>query len=200
MAYYINTLDGERSVHGRCEPKCFKDGDLFWKMCTSLYANFRKKNLIRYVLWKVFTPEPRPLKKGTFDSNAAINSEGSGDMSSTQYNQIWSSANSFFRNRQKFACFLEHWPEILIVVNWQWSLGKNSSLSKNWDYWEIAENMVKMHNLVNKSCCKPRLQSKSPLSKKLRLLRKTENFSNHAIFISKVDWHNECSQKLFLSQ
>ena len=146
------------------------------------------------------TPEPRPLKKGTFDSNAAINSEGSGDMSSTQYNQIWSSANSFFRNRQKFACFLEHWPEILIAVNWQWSLGKNSSLSKNWDYWEIAENMVKMHNLVNKSCCKPRLQSKSPLSKKLRLLRKTENFSNHAIFISKVDWHNECSQKLFLSQ
>ena len=94
-----------------------------------------------------YTPEPRPLKKGTFDSNAAINSEGSGDMSSTQYNQIWSSANSFFRNRQKFACFLEHWPEILIAVNWQWSLGKNSSLSKNWDYWEIAENMVKMHNL-----------------------------------------------------
>ena len=43
MAYYINTLDGERSVHGRCEPKCFKDGDLFWKICTSLYANFRKK-------------------------------------------------------------------------------------------------------------------------------------------------------------
>ena len=34
------------------------------------------------------TPEPRPLKKGTFDSNTAINSEGSGDMSSTQYNQI----------------------------------------------------------------------------------------------------------------
>ena len=29
MAYYINTLGGERSVHGRCEPKCFKDGDLF---------------------------------------------------------------------------------------------------------------------------------------------------------------------------
>ena len=29
MAYYINTLDGERSVHGRYEPKCFKVGDLF---------------------------------------------------------------------------------------------------------------------------------------------------------------------------
>ena len=29
IAYFINTLDGERSVHGRCEPKCFKDGDLF---------------------------------------------------------------------------------------------------------------------------------------------------------------------------
>ena len=36
----------------------------------------------------LFTPEPRPLKKGIFDTNAAINSEGSGDMSSTQYNQI----------------------------------------------------------------------------------------------------------------
>ena len=34
------------------------------------------------------TPEPKPLKKGTFDSNAEINSEGSGDMSSTQSNQI----------------------------------------------------------------------------------------------------------------
>ena len=26
-------------------------------------------------------PGPKPLKKGTFDSNATINSEGSGDMS-----------------------------------------------------------------------------------------------------------------------
>ena len=34
------------------------------------------------------TPEPRPLKKGTFDTNTVINSEGSGDMASTQYNQI----------------------------------------------------------------------------------------------------------------
>ena len=101
------------------------------------------------------TPRPWPLKKGTFDSNAVINSKGFGDMSSTQNNRIWSSANSFFRNRQKFACFLEHWPETLIAVNWQWSVGKNFSLSKNWDYWEIAENMVKMHNLVKKSCCKP---------------------------------------------
>ena len=129
---------------------------------------------VSYWNFKAFiTPEPRPLKKGTSDSNAAINSEGSGDMSSTQYNQIWSSANSFFRNRQKFACFLEHWPEILIAVNWQWRLRKNSSLSKNWDYWKIAENMVKMHNLVNKSCCKPRFQSKSHLSKK------TENFEKN---------------------
>ena len=29
MVYYINTLDGERPGHGRCEPKYFKDGDLF---------------------------------------------------------------------------------------------------------------------------------------------------------------------------
>ena len=70
-----------------------------------------------WTLYKGITPEPRPLKKGTFDSNAAINSEGSGDMSSTQYNQIWSSSNSFFRNRQKFAWFLEHWPEIKYLTS-----------------------------------------------------------------------------------
>ena len=38
-----------------------------------------------------------------------------------------------------------------------------------------------IHNLVNKSCCKQRLQWKSHLSKKLRLLRKSENFLNHMI-------------------
>ena len=33
--------------------KLFQSWGPFWKICTSLYANFRKKNLIRYVLWKV---------------------------------------------------------------------------------------------------------------------------------------------------
>ena len=47
-------------------------------------------------------------------------------------------------------------PIILVSVNSQWSPRKNSSLSKNWDCWEIAENMVKLHNLVNKSCYKPK--------------------------------------------
>ena len=166
--------------------------------CNNLCKSQKKISLHHKTIICTPTPNQNENAKTTAPSN--FDAEAFGDMFSTLYNRIWSSANSFFRNRQKFACFLEHWPEILIAVNWQWSLGKNSSLSKNWDYWEIAENMVKMHNLVNKSCCKPRLQSKSPLSKKLRLLRKTENFSNHAIFISKVDWHNECSQKLFLSQ
>ena len=53
MAYYINTLDSQSSGRGRCEPNYFKVGDLFWEIYTSLYANFRKKNLILYVLWKV---------------------------------------------------------------------------------------------------------------------------------------------------
>ena len=53
MAYYINTLGGERSVHVRCEPKCFKDGDLFLKNMYLTLCQFLKKNLIRYVLWKV---------------------------------------------------------------------------------------------------------------------------------------------------
>ena len=48
---------------------------------------------------------------------------------------------------------------------------------------EITENMVKMYNLLNKSCCNPRLQSKSHLSKKL--LRKTEKFLNQIVTKSK---------------
>ena len=37
----------------RDRPNYFKIGDIFYKICTSLPANFRKKYLIRYVLWKV---------------------------------------------------------------------------------------------------------------------------------------------------
>ena len=44
-------------------------------------------------------PRPRPFKMGIFDMNTGIDAAGSGDMSSTQYNRIWSSANSFFRDR-----------------------------------------------------------------------------------------------------
>ena len=43
MAYYINTLDSQSSGRGRGGPNYFKVGDLFYKICTSLYANFRKK-------------------------------------------------------------------------------------------------------------------------------------------------------------
>ena len=53
LAYFINTLDSQSSRRGRGWPNDFKVGDLFKKIWTSLYANFRKKNLIWYVLWKV---------------------------------------------------------------------------------------------------------------------------------------------------
>ena len=53
IAYFINTLEIQSSGRGMGGPNYFKVGDLFWKICTSFYANFRKKNLIRYVLWKV---------------------------------------------------------------------------------------------------------------------------------------------------
>ena len=43
MAYYINTLDSQSSGRGSCGPNYFKVGDLFKKICTSLYANFQKK-------------------------------------------------------------------------------------------------------------------------------------------------------------
>ena len=125
------------------------------------YSKFGRKlsNLVfRHnpkILGAGHTPLPFLNKNWSTGTDYNFNVKPFGDMFSTQYNQIWSSANSFFRNKQKFACFLECWPEILIAVNWRWSLGKSSSLSKNWDYWEIAENMVKLHNLVNKSCCKP---------------------------------------------
>ena len=60
--------------------------------------DIEKGNVIRRVdaseVPKIFThdfyyaPKPWPLKKGTFDSNAAINLKGFGDLSSTQNNQI----------------------------------------------------------------------------------------------------------------
>ena len=52
VAYFINTLDSQSSGRGRGGPTYFKAGELFYKICSSLYANFQK-NLIRYVLWKV---------------------------------------------------------------------------------------------------------------------------------------------------
>ena len=52
MAYHMNSLDIQSSGRGRGGPNYFKVGDLFYKICTSQYANFRK-NVIRYVLWKV---------------------------------------------------------------------------------------------------------------------------------------------------
>ena len=38
-----------------------------------------------------------------------------------------------------FACFLEHWPKILISVTWQWSLGKKSVSVKI----EITEKLLR---------------------------------------------------------
>ena len=43
IAYFINTLDSQSSGRGRGGPNYFKVGGLFKKICTSLYANFRKK-------------------------------------------------------------------------------------------------------------------------------------------------------------
>ena len=40
LAYFINTLDSQSSGRGRGWPNNFKVGDLFWKIYTSLYANF----------------------------------------------------------------------------------------------------------------------------------------------------------------
>ena len=42
IAYFINTLDSQSSGRGRGGPNYFKVGGLFKKVCTSLYANFRK--------------------------------------------------------------------------------------------------------------------------------------------------------------
>ena len=52
IAYFINTLDSQSPGHDRVRPNYLKVGDLFYKICTSLYANFRKKSH-PYVLWKV---------------------------------------------------------------------------------------------------------------------------------------------------
>ena len=117
---FSKNLIYDDSYHG-CASTNYVFIKIFMSQITNLWMLLHYINLVSFVLYNMYyvlivlshvnsiiTPEPRPLKKGTFDSNAAINSEGSGDMSLTQYNQIWSSANSFFRNRQEFTCFLEH--------------------------------------------------------------------------------------------
>ena len=47
IAYFINTivntLDSQSPGRDRVRPNYLKVGDLFYKICTSLYANFRKK-------------------------------------------------------------------------------------------------------------------------------------------------------------
>ena len=59
---------------------------------------FRSVFDLKYWTLSLGTPPPRPLIMGTFDTKATIDPVGSGDMSSMQYNRIWSSANSFFRD------------------------------------------------------------------------------------------------------
>ena len=43
LAYLINYLDCQRSGRVMGGPTFFKVGDLFYKICPSHYANFRKK-------------------------------------------------------------------------------------------------------------------------------------------------------------
>ena len=43
IAYFINTINSQSSGRGRGGPNFFKVRDLFKKICTSFYANFRKK-------------------------------------------------------------------------------------------------------------------------------------------------------------
>ena len=43
LSYFINTLDSQSSGRARGGPNYFKVGGLFYKICTYLYANFRKK-------------------------------------------------------------------------------------------------------------------------------------------------------------
>ena len=107
---------------------------LWWSQSFCMVQRqWQSKYIIKYL---VIFYTPPPNQKGNVKTSPLSNfdAEAFRDMFSTLYNRIWSTANSFFRNRQEFASFLEHWPEILIFVNWQWSLGKKSSLSKNWDY------------------------------------------------------------------
>ena len=43
IAYFTNTLDNQSSGRDRVRPNYLKVGDLFYKICTSIYAKFRKK-------------------------------------------------------------------------------------------------------------------------------------------------------------
>ena len=54
----------------------------------------------------LFTPEPRPLKEGTFDSNSIQKVLGTCPQHKTIKFEVWQIPSSEIE--QEFACFLEH--------------------------------------------------------------------------------------------
>ena len=110
-----------------------------WKNKIQIVARSKYFGILFKKYIPVNTPEPRPFKMGTFDSNAGIGAVGSGDMSSTRNNQIWSSANSFFRNNWVwpfFACFLERW----LIYGSQFFLN-----------WPVHQNLILNLNMEQKT-------------------------------------------------
>ena len=53
MVYFINNPDSQRLGRGMGGPTTLKIGEVLYKICPFTYAQFLKKNLIRYVLWNV---------------------------------------------------------------------------------------------------------------------------------------------------
>ena len=76
------------------------------------------------------TPTPNQNENAKTTAPSNFDAEAFGDMFSTLYNRIWSSANSFFRNnrvRPFFACLLEHWLTYSPQCSLNWSVLQNFS-------------------------------------------------------------------------
>ena len=81
-----------------------------------------------------YTPPPFLNENGSTGPDSNFNVKSFGDMFSTLYNWIWSSANSFFRNnwaRPFFACLLEHWLTYSPQCSFNWSVLQNLILNLN---------------------------------------------------------------------
>ena len=82
----------------------------------------------------IHTPTPNQNENAKTTAPSNFDAEAFGDMFSTLYNRIWSSANSFFRNnrvRPFFACLLEHWLTYSPQCSLNWSVLQNLILNLN---------------------------------------------------------------------
>ena len=110
---------------------------LFWFICNVIIViptkPFHVFNIF-FVMKTIYTAMPNQNENAKTTAPSNFDAEAFGDMFSTLYNRIWTSANSFFRNnrvRPFFACLLELWLTYSPQCSLNWSVLQNLILNLN---------------------------------------------------------------------